>query len=57
MKIIKSILIVLSSIFLLAACGNSGSKESSGSKEHAEKKEIKIGATAGPYADMVKKAI
>lgn len=57
MKKIKWFLIALSTIFLLAACGNSGSKESPGSKEHAEKKEIKIGATAGPYADMVKKAI
>jgi D-methionine transport system substrate-binding protein len=38
----------------LAACG--GSKENS-KETGAESKEIKIGATAGPYSDMVTKAI
>jgi D-methionine transport system substrate-binding protein len=40
----------------LAACGNTESSESEnvGSEES---KEIKIGATAGPYSDMVTKAI
>jgi D-methionine transport system substrate-binding protein len=41
---------------VLAACGSSASKESSEGKVD-ETKEIKIGATAGPYSDMVTKAI
>lgn len=41
---------------VLAACGSSASKESSEGKAD-ETKEIKIGATAGPYSDMVTKAI
>ena len=36
----------------LTACGASNSNSNSG-----EKKEVKIGATSGPYADMVNKAI
>jgi D-methionine transport system substrate-binding protein len=45
-------LILLFSISLLAACGSSSESTSS-----AEKKEIKIGATTGPYSDMVTQAI
>jgi D-methionine transport system substrate-binding protein len=43
----------------LAACGGTDSKESSSEKASAkeETKEIKIGATAGPYSDMLNKAI
>jgi D-methionine transport system substrate-binding protein len=46
-------LIFLLSIGVLAACGNSSEKSSSTD----EKKELKIGATSGPYSDMVSKAI
>jgi D-methionine transport system substrate-binding protein len=50
--------ILLLAIAALAACGNNESKQSSDSKETStETKEIKIGATAGPYSDMVTKAI
>jgi len=44
---------------LLAACGSNNKQEGSGSNEGAagEKKSLKIGATAGPYSDMVNKAI
>ncbi|MGM9928538.1 MAG: MetQ/NlpA family ABC transporter substrate-binding protein [Bacillus sp. (in: firmicutes)] len=44
-----SLLVVLTA---LAACGNDSSDEAS-----KESKEIKIGATSGPYSDMVTKAI
>lgn len=49
-------------LVLLAACGNnqtSGGAESSGSagKKEEQKKTVKFGATAGPYSDMVTKAI
>ncbi|MBV7504189.1 hypothetical protein KW850_02785 [Bacillus sp. sid0103] len=37
----------------LTACGSSGEKE----KASANSKNIKLGATAGPYSDMLKKAI
>lgn len=47
-------LITLFIVLILTACGGSNeSKETSGN----ETTNIKIGATAGPYADMVKKAI
>lgn len=49
------ILVVVAAV--LAACGGSASKESSSEGKAAETKEIKIGATAGPYSDMVSKAI
>lgn len=42
---------------ILSACGSGGSKESSSEKTSTETKEIKFGATAGPYSDMLKKAI
>lgn len=50
-------------IGVLGACGNSNSNETSGTSEGAgeetatESKDIKIGATAGPYSDMLSKAI
>ncbi|MFJ7737160.1 MetQ/NlpA family ABC transporter substrate-binding protein [Lysinibacillus sp. NPDC097287] len=58
----KSLLAFLTVILavVLAACGGSddkaGSKESSGGSNE-ESKSIKLGATAGPYSDMLKKAI
>lgn len=45
--------ILLVVIGALAACGNSGSDN----KTNGDSKEIKFGATAGPYSDMLKKAI
>jgi D-methionine transport system substrate-binding protein len=54
-KLILSV-ILLVSISLIAACGNSTEKDSNTAKAN-EKKEIIIGATAGPYSDMVNKAI
>lgn len=52
MKKLLLTLVLLLSIGVMAACGNSTEKSSSD-----EKKELKIGATAGPYSDMVSKAI
>lgn len=46
-------LIVAASVFGLAACGGEDAKDSSGEAS----KEIKLGATAGPYSDMLKQAI
>jgi D-methionine transport system substrate-binding protein len=49
-------LILLVAAVTLAACG--GSEESSNTTEkNTETKEVKFGATAGPYSDMVTKAI
>jgi D-methionine transport system substrate-binding protein len=45
--------ILLLVVGALAACGSSGDKE----KESADSKDIKLGATAGPYSDILKKAI
>lgn len=53
-KWITSVLILLVAGFL-AACGGNEEKDSSTKVE--ESKEIKIGATAGPYSDMLTKAI
>ena len=49
--------LVTAVILLLTACG--GNEESTQAKQPAEQevKELKIGATAGPYSDMVSKAI
>jgi D-methionine transport system substrate-binding protein len=49
-KLVFAVILLLS-ISVMAACGNSEKASSSA------KKEIKIGATAGPYSDMVTKAI
>lgn len=46
-------IILLVAIGALAACGNAGGGEKAGS----DSKAIKLGATAGPYSDMLKKAI
>lgn len=53
-KFILSIL-VLALIGVLAACG--GKDKSGDGKTPDEVKEIKFGATAGPYSDMITKAI
>ncbi|HYK72130.1 MAG TPA: MetQ/NlpA family ABC transporter substrate-binding protein [Pseudoneobacillus sp.] len=53
MKKFLLLFVLVLSIGVIAACGNT-EKSSSSSKEQ---KEIKIGATAGPYSDMVSKAI
>ncbi len=47
------VLFLLTVIGILAACGDSASESAEGGKS----KEIKIGATSGPYSDMVTKAI
>jgi D-methionine transport system substrate-binding protein len=52
MKKLSILLVLLLLIGLLAACG---SKETA--SDSAEKKELTIGATSGPYSDMVNKAI
>ncbi|WP_337983152.1 MetQ/NlpA family ABC transporter substrate-binding protein [Lysinibacillus sp. C5.1] len=57
----KSLLAFLTIIFavVLAACGASdkGADSKKGSDAAGESKSIKLGATAGPYSDMLKKAI
>ncbi|WP_062238973.1 MetQ/NlpA family ABC transporter substrate-binding protein [Fictibacillus sp. FJAT-27399] len=53
MKKFTSALILLLAIGVLSAC----SSTSSGSSSSGDKKNISIGATAGPYSDMVNKAI
>jgi D-methionine transport system substrate-binding protein len=55
MKKLFLALMFLFSISLLAACGGSGASNEPASSEG--KKEIKVGATTGPYSDMVTKAI
>lgn len=47
--------ILFVAVAVLAACGGNDSNDESATGE--ESKEIKIGATAGPYSDMVKKAL
>ena len=54
-KLVTGILLILIAA-VITACGSTVSNQSSGEKGK-ESKEIKIGATAGPYSDMVKKAI
>ena len=56
MNKLKKLLTVVFTAFLaitLAACGATSSRNKGG----GEKKEVKIGATSGPYADMVNKAL
>lgn len=55
MKKLFLTLLLLLTAGIIAACGSN--EETSSAKETGEKKEIKIGATAGPYSDMVSKAI
>ncbi|OCA86077.1 hypothetical protein A8F94_14650 [Bacillus sp. FJAT-27225] len=47
--------ILLLTVAALAACGSDNASEDSG--KSGETKEVKFGATAGPYSDMVTKAI
>lgn len=49
-------LIVAASVLALAACGSGEESDSAGTTEEASK-EIKLGATAGPYSDMLSEAI
>lgn len=50
--------VLLVAIATLAACGGNTKEESTTSDEKAtEKKEVTIGATSGPYSDMVSNAI
>ena len=56
----KWYLVLLSALLVvvLAACGDDTEKaDESKDSTAAESKEIKLGATAGPYSDMLKKAI
>ena len=55
----KYLLLLLSALVavVLAACGGDDETTTNDATESAEKKEIKLGATAGPYSDMLKKAI
>ncbi|MCH6267352.1 MetQ/NlpA family ABC transporter substrate-binding protein [Neobacillus citreus] len=50
-------ILLLCVVFALAACGSNTEKAASGKEKTTESKDIKIGATAGPYSDMVTKAI
>lgn len=49
--------VVLIAIAVLAACGGSSEEAASSEEKVSEKKEVKIGATSGPYSDMVSNAI
>lgn len=57
----KSLLAFITIILavVLAACGSSdkGSDSKKGSDAAGESKSIKLGATAGPYSDMLKKQL
>lgn len=49
--------VLLIAIAALAACGGSSEEASSSEESATTKKEVKIGATSGPYSDMVSNAI
>lgn len=51
----KPRLIVAASVLALAACGSGEENESAGTEQAS--KDIKLGATAGPYSDMLSQAI
>ena len=55
----KYLLLLLSALVavVLAACGGDDETTTNDTTEPVEKTEIKLGATAGPYSDMLKKAI
>ncbi|WP_412766686.1 MetQ/NlpA family ABC transporter substrate-binding protein [Ureibacillus terrenus] len=55
-KFLATFLVFLVAV-LLVACNSNSSEKSKADSTSSESKEIKIGATAGPYSDMVKKAI
>ncbi|MEI7027551.1 MetQ/NlpA family ABC transporter substrate-binding protein [Paenibacillus sp. y28] len=61
-KRISLLLLVVLALTLLAACGTSKPAEHAGASTNdaaktEQKKELKFGATAGPYSDMVNKVI
>lgn len=60
-KVFKvGVLSLLLALFVLVGCGKgeeTGGQATGSETEPTETKELKIGATAGPYADMVEKAI
>lgn len=55
-KFLATFLVFLVAV-LLVACNSNSSEKNKTDSTSSESKEIKIGATAGPYSDMVKKAI
>nr|WP_246045781.1 MetQ/NlpA family ABC transporter substrate-binding protein [Ureibacillus terrenus] len=55
-KFLATFLVFLVAV-LLVACNSNSSEKSKADSTSSESKEIKIGTTAGPYSDMVKKAI
>lgn len=57
MKKTALILSLILAIGLLAGCGGKDASTGSGDTKQEESKAIKIGATAGPYSDMITKAI
>lgn len=57
MKKTALILSLILAIGLLAGCGSKEASTGSGDTKQEESKAIKIGATAGPYSDMITKAI
>lgn len=57
MKKTALILSLILAIGVLAGCGSKDASTGSGDAKQEESKAIKIGATAGPYSDMITKAI
>ncbi|MDT8974721.1 MetQ/NlpA family ABC transporter substrate-binding protein [Paenibacillus sp. chi10] len=57
MKKAALVLSLILAIGLLAGCGSKDASTGSGDAKQEESKAIKIGATAGPYSDMITKAI
>ncbi|SYX86136.1 MetQ/NlpA family ABC transporter substrate-binding protein [Paenibacillus alvei] len=57
MKKTALILSLILAIGLLAGCGSKDASTGSGDAKQEESKVLKIGATAGPYSDMITKAI
>lgn len=57
MKKTALVLSLILAIGLLAGCGSKDASTGSGDAKQEESKAIKIGATAGPYSDMITKAI
>ncbi|MEQ7050980.1 MetQ/NlpA family ABC transporter substrate-binding protein [Paenibacillaceae sp. P-4] len=57
MKKTALVLSLILAIGLLAGCGSKDASTGSGDTKQKESKAIKIGATAGPYSDMITKAI
>lgn len=57
MKKLLFALILVLSFSIIAACGNTDKDKTPAKEKQTEKKDVTIGATAGPYSDMVNKAI